>query len=732
MRTPDARAHLELLTVGVVSILGQVTLLRELMVAFYGSELIVILAIGILLPASALGVVFGKWSAKITGGETGRALIVFAIALPLLAVFLRSSRLLFGATRGAYLPFFRQIGAATAVLVPFGFLTGLLFHHAATSWLVSGRRERSLAAAYAVESAGGLIGGALVTVLMAAGLSNFASLILCALAAAVAALFSTDRRFPVVDRGVKVFSAVAILLLLVFSGPLDRRLTALNHPGFAASEDTPYGRITVTKLSKMVSIFENDALVYESQETGAEVFVNLAALQVKRPERVLVLGGGPRGLVSELLKQGPKSVTDVELDRRAFRMALSLLPRGETSDFEDGRVDVRFADPRRFLKESVGRWDLILVGMPGPDSGSTNRFYTGEFFAACARRLNPGGVLAFRLRSSENFWTPALTRRNAGIYRALTDAFPHAVVYPGTSNVVAASLSPLTRDPSLLAQRFRERGIQARLVCPAYIRYVLTNDRFAGIEKRLKSSKTVANSDERPVCYLFTIVLWLSRFFPSLGAAGFSFAAPAWSGLALPWAVAAVVLCLIFFVLSRSATLKRVALAAVAGFWGMVLEGAVMLGFQARNGALYFDMGLLFAAFMGGLASGSMVFDALFSDVGKLGRFRGTGRFAAIGLSAMVALLVAELLRSGSEWGLVAAFAVLFIVGFLVGALFASASLGYSQGQTSAVSPLYAADLAGGAAGSVGGALFLLPVLGLPASSLIAAALSVAALVLLL
>jgi len=56
--------------------------------------------------------------------------------------------------------------------------------------------------------------------------------------------------------------------------------------------------------------------------------------------------------------------------------------------------------------------------MPDPTSGQANRFYTQEFFEQCSAKLNPGGILGFRLRTAENFWTKPLTSRNASIYSA--------------------------------------------------------------------------------------------------------------------------------------------------------------------------------------------------------------------------------------------------------------------------------------------------------------------------
>ena len=51
---------ISLLAIGLISILGQVVLLRELNVSFYGVELIYLLALGIWLFWTAVGAVIGR------------------------------------------------------------------------------------------------------------------------------------------------------------------------------------------------------------------------------------------------------------------------------------------------------------------------------------------------------------------------------------------------------------------------------------------------------------------------------------------------------------------------------------------------------------------------------------------------------------------------------------------------------------------------------------------------
>ncbi len=68
-------------------------------------------------------------------------------------------------------------------------------------------------------------------------------------------------------------------------------------------------------------------------------------------------------------------------------------------------------------------------------------------------KLNPGGILAFRLRSAENIWTLPLMRRTVSICRALETIFPEILFLPGQTNIVTASRALLPRTPEIMSRR---------------------------------------------------------------------------------------------------------------------------------------------------------------------------------------------------------------------------------------------------------------------------------------
>jgi len=698
---------LRLFAIGLLSMLAQVVLLRELNVAFYGSELIYILGLGSWLMWTAVGAATGRRSFRPTDRAVRTLLVVLALMLPLVLVAVRGVRLLLGATPGAYLSLPQQLGAIAFCLLPVSACLGLLFQWAAKLY-VSPRR--SLAAAYAIESAGGLVGAILATLLLAWGVQNFNTGLVCAALAALAALPSA----------IALAVATGLLALSIAAGTdIDRKTTSWNHPRLVETADSPYGRISITENAGQVSVFINDSLAYESENVEAEEFAHLVALQHPRPRSALVLGGGPGGLVRELLPFGIDQIDYVELDARLLELFERHGPLEILASFEAPQVNRIVADPRSFLGRTGRSYDLILIGMPEPESGQANRFYTREFFARCAARLDEGGVLGLRLRGAENLWTPHVARRAASVHKTLRSVFPDVVVLPGVTQTFLASASPLARDPEILTARMEALGVEGRLVVPDYVRYLYTNDRFAEIERVVGEVPAVLNTDTRPVCYQYTMWIWLSRFSPGLAMKELpQLRLGAWIGLG------GLVLALL---VSRLRPMwRRATLAGLAGCVGMVLETTLILHYQTQRGVLFQNLGLLLALFMVGLALGAAAVDRWGHRRGGLPRWSGVALVLALALLCLSTVLAFRYVGDTGATGTIGV--LLLLTGVLTAGLFGVATLRGVTDQRSVVSPLYAADLVGGCLGSLVASLLLIPLAGLTGAALAAALLAAIAL----
>jgi spermidine synthase len=692
-----------LFALGFVSILGQVVLLRELSVAFYGIELIYTLALGIWLLATGVGAMIPVGHGTHTS-LTNLLFLLFSIVLPLDVALARSVRLVFTTVPGLYLPLESQIAAICMVLLPIGIILGFLFPWAARTFIAGGK---SLAGAYAVESIGGLAGGLCATLLLKFGFQNLVIALFCALAAAVASFLDFDGRSFGKIRAASIAVTCALMIVVWKAPVLDTRMTAWTHPNLVDAIDSPYSRITVTYLDGQVSVFENDALLFDTEETRAEEFVQLAALQHPNPARVLILGGGIEGTIRQILLHSPQIVDYVELNASLLQIVPPNLPVEVQKSLRAENVRIIQDDPRRFLERCL-TYDVILVGMPEPGSGQANRFYTQEFFRQCRSRLNRDGILAFSLQSSENIWPPQLTRRMISIYRAAKSVFPEVLFLPGSRNVVVGSMHSLPRDPSILAARLETRGIQTKMISPGYLRYLYTNDRFAEVARTLESGTAPMNTDVHPICYQYTVTIWLSKFLPSAKFWDFSLPGSR-NGQALAFLLALGIPALL---LSRAAwPVRRALLTGVAGFAGMVMETLIILYFQTKSGVLYQDIGILLTGFMAGLAFGAFAMEKMRARPPKVYGFILLGGFCFLCGTA------GWWMHSGKGAGLPESLGSLFLTGTLVAGIFAYAGLHEPRDPIRAVTPLYSADLIGGCVGSILATLVLTPLAGLAVAS---------------
>ena len=700
---------------GFVSLIGQIVLLRELNVAFFGVELIYLIALGVWLLLTALGTIAGRRRDSPSPDRTVVLFQLFSLCLPLGVVILRGSRMALGAVPGAYLPFLRQMAALVVALAPVGLLSGFLFRNAAEFYALKGR---TLAGAYGIESAGALTGGILAALCLRWGIQNFSLAMVCALIAAGAVpLFFPGREKPRLRFAALGVSAL-LALLLWQAAPLDSAMTGWNHRGLLETRDTPYARITVTTLAGQISVFENDALSFETEGTEVELLAHLAALQHPDPRRILLLGGGIDGTIRELLRHRSARIDWVELDGDLIAMTKHHLPDGVKASLAHPTVHLVVADPRRFLRESSSRYDLILIGMPEPSSGQANRFYTREFFRECAERLAPDGIVALRLPTPENLWTPHLISRTASIHRALASVFPNLLSLPGTTTVITASPTPLPRSAEILTGRLREREIRTRLVSAPYILYIFTNDRYRDLEKRLKEAVVPMNTDIRPICYTYAAMIWLSRFFPKLAIADLPVFGTDWRGFGYaPWMIA-LGIALLFAVSRLFPAWRRGLLVAAAGFIGIVFEAVLLLAYQAKEGALYQDIGLLLMMFMAGLALGAWLLNEAVRWTGlRRQHTRRWGIALLAGFCLLGAAVIAEV-NGMVPGGLITMALLLAVTGFLVAGILAYAGLYGVRDQRTVIAPLYAADLLGGCLGSFLGSLVLIPLFGLDGATM--------------
>jgi hypothetical protein len=230
------------------------------------------------------------------------------------------------------------------------------------------------------------------------------------------------------------------------------------------------------------------------------------------------------------------------------------------------------------------------------------------------------------------------------------------------------------------------------------------------VEQALRETHAPENTDTRPSCFPFTLVMALSRLVPGLAwwdAQGFMTRWSDW--VQQGWWV--LVVAVLVVAARRRPVLARSLAVGVAACVGMVVEAVLIVAYQVSRGALYLDLGVLLAAFMGGLAVGALGMDRWARRWPRVPRLLES--VALAGALSGVALLSSWVVGAGGGPGLGACVALLALAGAGVAATLAHAGrAGNPEEAARLVAPLYVADLVGGAVGAVAVSLLLLPGLG--------------------
>ena len=688
---------------GLSAVATQLCLLRELLGAFSGHELVLGICLGNWFLLTAAGAWLGEVAAHarrplpvFVAGQFAAALIPLAQVAAVRGlrdvVFLRGEAV--GLT-GTWL-------GSLGLLAPFCLVAGALLTLGCRV-LAADEGPAGIGAVYCADAAGSVAGGALFVFVLVPHFDHFA--LLCAPAflnlAAGALLGWRIRSRALVAAGGALAGALALGISL---GDGDALTTALQHRGerVVYRANSPYGRLIVCDRSGLLTFYENGIPVAATQNTTqVEEAVHYAMCQRPGARRVLLIGGGVAGDAREILRYPfVAGVTYVELDPAIIAAGRRLV----AGNLDDPRITLAPADGRRFVRESRARYDVVIVDLPDPSTSQLNRFYTAGFFAEAHGALGPDGVLAFGLGHYENFAGPELARLLSCARQTLQGAFAHVVMIPGGRVFFLASDGPL--EPGV-ARLIEASAVRPRLVNGNYLGATLSPDRMADLG-RAASRPAELNTDLNPVLYYYELRLWLSQFGGTSAALG----------IALVLALAAY--------LAALGPAPRVIFAA--GFAASGLEIVLLLGFQMLYGSVYRQVGLVVTVFMGGLAAGAWAAGRASS------RVPAARALAVLGLGiAAFALAVPPILRASQAvdatpggplvgQGLI----LLATLGLaaMVGAQFPLAAA--AGGPAAAPARLFSADLAGAALGALLVASLLVPLAGVPAVCLLIAVLNAA------
>ena len=689
-------------SLGVSAVITQLALMREMLGAFCGNELVLGVILGNWLILMGLGSALGRTARRLKAPITVLviALLLIAILPPLQVLAIRTLRnVVF--TRGAMIGVVQTVVASLVLLAPYclvsGYLLTLACHVLSAAWGSAG-----ITRVYAADSIGSILGGAAFTFILVRWLDHVALLYVPAvvnlvLAACVAAAF--NRKFLT---GLAIAGSAGILALALTKN-LDALSTALQYPTqeILFRGNSPYGRLIVTRLGNQVNFIENGVPIISTGNIAqVEEAVHYAMAQRPSAKKVLLISGGVSGTAQEILKYGVDSVTYVELDPLIIEAGRRFLPQS----LDDSRIHVVNTDGRALIKAASQQYDVIILDLPDPSTSQINRYFTMEFFRDAKKRLAPNGVLALALGHYENRVSPELARMLASAGSTLKQSFANMLAIPGGRVFLLASDGQLNTD---IAARIEHAGIPTSLVNRYYLDATLTPDRLAEVNQAAQQQAKV-NKDFSPVLYYYHLLYWISQFKVSFGF------------------LEALLIAALAIYLIRLRPLESAIF--TSGFAASSLEIVLLLAVQVLCGMLYLQVGIVVVAFMAGLACG-----ALASERIPPGASRKTLAGLAFGIAVFAGLLAPVLLLLGRASGgstalsQAAVAGMTFVLAGLVGMEFPLAGRSAFTGGAATASRLYTADFVGACLGALLTATLLLPLLGVAATCILVGILNIVA-----
>jgi len=720
---------------GLTSMIGQIIIIRELIVVFYGNEL-------------SLGIILASWFFWIAFGSLvlGRLVdfipfkekllsylqLALSILIPLNIFFIRLIKSILKIPAGKIIGLTQMLGSSFVSLSLVCALLGLIFI------LISkiAAKDNNLAPKqvgriYLLEGLGASIGGLIYAFFLIKTYTSFQNaLILGNLNLITSILFSRN--------------IVQLIYLIIFSTTV-----MFNWPkhidGFTRSlqvkplklienADSIYGNISVTKLGNQHSFYENGTLMFtEGDSSTSEESVHYAMLEHPEPKKILLIGGGTGGSINQILKHKVDRIDYVELDPLIISLSQKyLLP------LTDDRVNIIHMDGRLFVKQlpltlpspqsgedkNGGKYDVVILNLPDPYTASLNRFYSLEFFKEVKQILESRGIFSFGLLSSENYISPENAVYLSCIYNTLKKEFSDIKILPGGTITFIASTEPnmLTHDANILIKRLKERNIKTKFVREYYLPFKLDPLRIKYVESAIaKFKNTKINTDFKPIGYLYHAILWISFFdatrnlLPYIDKINI--------GIFILIAFAIFIITLLAQKLTR-ASLKFPVLVSIgaSGMSQICFQVIIILAFQFIYGYMYYQIGLILTSFMIGLTLGSFLITKIMEKIEdeRLLYIKTQAWLSIYPLILAITLAtIAKINQAKPGTGnmLQLAFVIMPVIGgFIGGFQFPLANKIWLKdskdiGKTTGL--LYGIDLLGSCAGGLIPGIILIPILGI-------------------
>lgn len=692
---------------GMSAQLFQVTVLRELMVAFWGSEMAIGVFYGAWLAFAALGSFwFAKKSRGVGGVFTLLSVLVLTVVCGIRAIwtFIPLDPL-------QPMPLYGVLLAVIAASAPLGIMVGagfpLLCAKVESDQTGGNASSKAASQTYVYDAFGCLIGGALVSLWFAqhAWAVRGVSLGVAALAGALA-LIQSSRVLSIVLCAAALILGVSPLgkqLEEATEGVRLRQLSPQSH--IVQQAWTKEGHLVVSEQGGLYSLWWDGAVSHswpepERELLEASILWGESGTITDPPQNILVIGGAFNGWVKHFLRAGAANVVLYERDPELFERLLELQTEEDRGALRDPRVRVEFGDVRQLIFNSDARFDLAVVAHSVPENAAQNRMFTAEMMQAVKQALRPLGVACLRGLPLTGYPSPETWAIDQTLVQTGRSVFESAALEAEKTGwlCLGSSESGVTDRGDILNLRWSTAvGSQNLALLSLFPR-----DETDRLMKKLLDTPVEINTDERPS--IFAQVLLRSARDGKAYALFSWFKERSLLQLISPVLALLIVGIVLFRGDEREERLQK---AATKGLWlcgcgAMGLQLTLLYRFQVVMGSLFSQVALLTGLMMAGLALGAAL--------GQRFMERHHGVFwlcAVMAMSGAYGIWVPFLME---EADLTLFYVLSTLLGVFAGLVFTLSTQFFKQNTGGLAN---AADSLGGAIGGILGSLVMIPFFGL-------------------
>ncbi len=486
--------------------------------------------------------------------------------------------------------------------------------------------------------------------------------------------------------------------------------------------DAPRERLTVTTRNGESAFYINGKLTGSSvQKEITEEIGWYSFLSSKRATTALLIGFSYNGLIREFIERGVR-VTILDPEKNLIKKFAPFLLAEDAKIIASNKVNIYPEDCRTFLKTHNNKYyDRIVQNIGIPESYSSSRLYSVEWFKIISRHLSSNGTFTVVLPGSAGYVPYDLAKILSRVIRSMKLIFKNVTIIPASSTLLIASNSNyipnapdfwLTNLQAALCSEGKTNMSQDSFSYPIWFNPALINDnlnkfRVAQFTNACAKFKFLpVHKDLSPFLYGDAMLYSEARFSGSTH----KILSTIYNHRSR---VAKISIIILFFWICATYAGKTVEfskfhlwiLMTTFSAAGFIAEMTILIRFVITCGSLFYFIGLLFAGFMLGLAVATYTIE----NLKKINRFLLPGSIIILCVSLFTITFLA--FPSSPSFVVLFSFALNMICGLCVGTCFATlARRVQSINQSGMV--LYAADLCGAVIGCLLFSIVIPPVLG--------------------